>query len=117
MFNISQLYSIPQFLRGNFQEVSCVFLNGKLTNGLFLLQYGAENFIFYRQQKVDLNFSEKLLFSLQYDIENFIFTDSYHENFIFTPEYVFAERCCFLRFRLKETSENMTFPRMETYEN
>ena len=57
------------------------------------------------------------LFSLQYDIENFIFADSYHENFIFTSEYVFAERCCFLHFRLKESSENMIFPRMETYEN
>ena len=50
-------------------------------------------------------------------MENFIFTDSYHENFIFTPDYVFAERCCFLHFRLNESSENMIFPRMETYEN
>ena len=45
--------------------------NGKLTNRLFLLQYYVENFAFlvkYRQRKVDLDTSEKLLvfFTIQH---------------------------------------------------
>ena len=87
MFNVSQLYSIPQFLRANFHEVnynelafttmkekkrdprlfdhvSYRILAKKLTNGLFWLQYYLANFIFllkYRQRKVDLNAGEKSL--------------------------------------------------------
>lgn len=36
-------------------------------------------------------------------------TAFFYENFIFTQENVFAERCTFLYFRLKESSENMIY--------
>ena len=76
-----------------------------------------ENFMFslkYRQRKVDLNTSEKS--SLRPAI--------LCENFTFTEEYVFEERCCFLTFSFEgkfrkydisvkrkntETNENMIF--------
>ena len=53
-----------------------------------------EDFIFslkYRQRKVDVNTSKKLLVFIT--IQAIIY-----ENFIFTQKYAFAERCCFLTF-------------------
>ena len=120
MFNESQLFSAPQFLRVNGLEVN----------------YNEGAFIFMREKKIgDSRFfdyvscrilsenmnivNEKLTYAvaknrlvwLQYDIENSsLHTVIVYENFIFIQEYIFAERCCFLTiFFLKESSENMIF--------
>ena len=60
------------------------------------MQYYVANFISllkYRQRKVDLTGGEKLLVfvtSLRIAIV--------YEDFMFTQEYAFAERCCFVTF-------------------
>ena len=84
-----------------------------------------EGFIFslkYRQRKVDVNTSKKLLVFIT--IQAIIY-----ENFIFTQKYAFAERCCFLTFSFEgklrkydisvkwkhtKTSENMIFSALFT---
>ena len=121
MFNESQLFSAPQFLRVNGLEVN----------------YNEGAFIFMKEKKIgDSRFfndvscrilsenmnivNEKLTYALaknrlvwlQNDIENSsLHTAIVYENFIFMQEYIFAERCCFLTicFFLKENSENMIF--------
>ena len=84
-----------------------------------------EDFIFslkYRQRKVDVNTSKKLLVFIT--IQAIIY-----ENFIFTQKYAFAERCCFLTFSFEgnvrkydisvkrkytKTNENMIFSALFT---
>ena len=81
-----------------------------LTNGLFWLRYNVANFIFLlicRQLKVDLNSGEKLLVFVKIRQKNSsLRTVIIYENFKFTQEYAFAERCCILTFsfegKLKE---------------
>ena len=99
------------------------------TNGLFSLQYDVENFIFslkYRQRKVGLNTSEKSLVFVTIRHRKFhLYVQlPYTKIFIFTQEYAFAERCCFLTFSFEgkfrkydisvkrkhaKTNENMIF--------
>ena len=83
-----------------------------------------EDFIFslkYRQRKVDVNTSKKLLVFIT--IQAIIY-----ENFIFTQKYAFAERCCFLTFSFEgklrkydisvkhtKTNENVIFSALFTY--
>ena len=74
--------------------------NEKLTNGLILLQYDVENFIFslkYRQRKVDLNTSEKSL----------VFVTMRQKISYLRKNMHLREDAVFLHFRLIESSENM----------
>ena len=133
MFNVSQLYSIPQCLRAismqkkkqilhslitfptEYQRKNINIFNEKLTNGLFQLQYDVADFIFslkYRQRKVDLNAGEKSL----------VFVTKRHRKFHLYAQLSYTKisylrknthlrkDAAFLHFRLKESSENMIFP-------
>ena len=73
-----------------------------------------EIFIFslkYCQRKVNLNTSKKSLVfvTLRQNISSLRQAIIY-EKFIFTRKYALVERCYFLNFRLKESSENMIYP-------
>ena len=72
------------------------------------------NFTFwfkYCQGKVDLNTSKKfLVFVTIRQKISYLRLAIVYENLMLTQNYAFAQRCCFLHFRLKEISENMIFP-------
>ena len=76
--------------------------NGKLTSSLFSLEFDLENFIFslkYHQRKVDRNTSKKSIVFVTILHRNFhLCVAIIYENFIFTQEYAFAERCWSLTF-------------------
>ena len=92
-----------------FDHVSCRIIsekrnifNEKLTNCLFSQQYNVKHFLFlfkYHQQKVELNTSKKLfVFVSKWQKSSSLRTTIVYKNFVFTWEYTFAERCCFLTF-------------------
>ena len=148
MFNVSQLYSIPQnktiFLEVNYNDrafstmkkkkrdlrffdhnptitfpaghyiKNTNIVNKKLANRLFSLQY--ENFIFwlkYRQQKVDLKTTQKLLVFVTIQHRKF---HLYVQLSCMKIKYIYARKthlrkdAAFSHFRLKVSSENMIFP-------
>ena len=85
-----------------------------------------ENFVFslkYRQRKVVLNTSKKIA-CFRYNRTQKISSlrpAIIYENFIFTPEYAFAERCCFLKFsferKFRKYDISVKRKHTKTYEN
>ena len=137
MFNGNQSYSIPQFLRPNFEEVnykerafitmkekkdpqffdyvSYVLFNEKLTISFFSLHYDAENLIFlpkYRQWKVDLNTSKKSLGFVTIRYRNFhLYAQlSYTKISYLRKNSPLPKDPAFLHIGLKESSENVIYP-------
>ena len=128
LLNVSQLYSIPQFLRASFQEVNYnerAFITLKeqkkkdirfydhvswrILEKYEYLQRKVEKWLVIPQKnsyfrlnivkEADLNTSKKsLVFITIRQKTSSLRPAIVYENFIFTQKYAFAERCCFLKF-------------------
>ena len=91
------LDSSVTFPGGHYSENINIF-NEKLINRLFSLQWDVQNFFFslkYRQRKM------QKIASFRYNTAKKISslrTAIVYENFMFTEEYTFTERCCFRTF-------------------
>ena len=73
-------------------------------------------------KEADLNTSKKLLVfvTIRQKISS-LRPAIIYENFIFTPEYAFAEKCCFLKFSFEQKFRKYDIPvkrkHTKTYEN
>ena len=127
MFNVRQLYSIPQFLRTNFQEanhnarvfstikekkkwdlrffdhVSCRILSEKYKH---LCCNTTENYIIslkHRQRKVDLNASkESLVFVTMRHRKFYLYVQLSHTKISYLRKNTHLQKCCFLKFPFEE---------------
>ena len=140
MFNVSQLYSIPQCLRAismqkkkqilhslitfptEYQRKNINIFNEKLTNGLFQLQYDVADFTFslkYRQRKVDLNASEKsLVFVTKRPREFHLCAQLSYTKISYLHKNTHLQKdAAFLHFRLKKSQKIRYFRETETYKN